>query len=187
MAQNHVIDLETARRIGADDAEVIESFVRRHYAPLCRFMRHLTRQVEDAEDLTQQAFIQAKQQIASYRGKASLRTWLYRIAIHEYSHWKRKRRRTLDLESAPAHVEPAFQACLEADALLCAITRLPESLQTAFLLYEVQELSLEETASVLGLPQGTVKSRLFNARRKLCSMLSGRQENEIEAQPILES
>jgi len=51
----------------------------------------------------------------------------------------------------------------------------------------VQELSLEETASVLGLPQGTVKSRLFNARRKLCSMLSGRQENEIEAQPILES
>ena len=186
MAQIHASDLETARRIADGDAGVTERFVVSHYASVCRFMRHLTGQKEDAEDLTQQAFIKAKQQIASYRGKATLRTWLFRIAFHEYTHWKRSRRRTLTLESAPARVETAYDACLEAEALLDALKRLPEPLREAFLLHEVQELSVEETASVLGLPQGTVKSRLFNARQKLSSMLEGRQE-EIGARHVYES
>lgn len=187
MAQIHLKDLDTARRIADGDAGVTEGFVATHYASLYRFMRHLTGHVEDAEDLTQQAFIKAKQQIASYRGKASLRTWLYRVALYEYTHWKRKRRKWLSLESAPAHSEPAYEACVEAAALLDALQKLPEGMREAFLLHEVQELSVEETASVLGLPVGTVKSRLFNARRKLCETLNGRQEEEIEAQPALES
>jgi RNA polymerase sigma-70 factor (ECF subfamily) len=187
MAHHLVTDLETARRIAAGDARVTETFVLTHYASLYRFMRHLTGQVEDAEDLTQQAFIKAKQQIASYRGSATLRTWLFRVAFHEYSHWKRRHRRMLSLDLAPAHLEPAYDACIEAEALLDALRRLPERLREAFLLHEVQELSVEDTASVLGVPQGTVKSRLFNARKKLCAMLEGRQEDEIGARHVYES
>jgi len=187
MAQIHQTDLDTARRIADGDARVTESFVVAHYASLYRFMRHLTRHVEDAEDLTQLAFIKAKQQIASYRGKASLRTWLYRVALFEYTHWKRKHRRLLSLDAAPARPEPGYDACLEAEALLDALQRLPDDLRETFLLHEVQELSVEETANVLNVPAGTVKSRLFNARRKLCSVLNGRQEEEIEAKPALES
>jgi len=187
MAPKHATDIETARNIANGDAEVTESFVLSHYASLYRFMRQLTGHREDAEDLTQQAFIKAKQQIASYRGKASLRTWLYRVAFHEYTHWKRSRRRTQSLESAPPRVEPAYEACLDAEALLNALRRLPDPLQEAFLLFEVQELTLEETANVLRVPKGTVKSRLHNARRKLHLMLDGRQENEIEPKPVLES
>ena len=187
MAQKHLPDLETARRIAAGDAETTEIFVLTHYTSLCRFMRHLTRQIEDAEDLTQQAFIKAKQQIASYHGRASLRTWLYRVALHEYTHWKRKQRRTHSLDLAPAHHEAGYEACLEAEALLNALAQLPETHRTVFLLFEVQDLSVEEVASVLGLPQGTVKSRLFNARQKLSQILDGRQENEIESKPILEA
>ena len=187
MAPQHAIDIEIARKIAHDDAGVTESFVLAHYASLYRFMRQLTGHREDAEDLTQQAFIKAKQQIASYSGKASLRTWLYRVAFHEYTHWKRRRRRTQSLESAPPLVEPAYEACLEAEALLNALRRLPDPLQEAFLLFEVQDLTLEETAKVLRVPKGTVKSRLHNARRKLHQMLDRRQENEIEAKPIMES
>ncbi|HVT11007.1 MAG TPA: RNA polymerase sigma factor [Fimbriimonadaceae bacterium] len=187
MAPNHAIDLETARRIASGDAWATESFVVTHYAAVCRFMRHLTGHAEDSEDLTQQAFIKAKQQIASYRGKASLRTWLFRIALHEYTHWKRRRRRTHGLEAAPARIEPAYEACVEAIALFEALEKLPEALKETFLLAEVQEMSIEETAAVLGVPQGTVKSRLFAARKKLCFLLEGRQENEIEAKPVLES
>lgn len=187
MALKHVTDLVTARRIAANDAEVIESFVRLHYAPLCRFMRHLTKHREDAEDLTQQAFIKAKQHIASYRGNATLRTWLYRIALHEYTHWRRKRRWTQSLETVAPRREPAYDAVVESEALLAALSKLPESHKTAFLLHEVHELSIEETASILGLPQGTVKSRLFHAKRRLITLLNGRQENEIEAKPIYES
>lgn len=187
MAHNHVTDLETARRIASGDAWATENFVITHYASVCRFLRHLTRHAEDSEDLTQQAFIKAKQQIASYRGKASLRTWLFRIALHEYTHWKRKHRRTHSLDLAPARVEPAYEACIETVALLNALEKLPDGLKETFLLSEVQELSIEETAAVLGVPQGTVKSRMFAARKKLCFLLEGRQEDEIEARPILES
>lgn len=187
MAQNHVTDLDTARRIAAGDARVTEGFVLSHYASLFRFLKHLTRHREDAEDLTQQAFIKAKQQIDSYRGKASLRTWLYRIALHEYTHWKRARRKTGSLDLVPARVDPAYEACVETVALLDALEKLPGALKETFLLHEVQEMSVEETANVLGVPQGTVKSRLSSARKKLCSLMEGRQEEEIEARPVLES
>ncbi|MDR3692342.1 MAG: RNA polymerase sigma factor [Fimbriimonas sp.] len=187
MTPTHATDLELAHRIASGDAEATESFVRKHYARLYRFMHHLTRHVEDAQDLTQQAFIQAKNQIASYRGKASLRTWLYRIALHEYTHWRRKRRKTASLDSVPPTYDPSYEACIEAEILLAAITRLPERLKEAFLLAEVEELPLEEVAKVLHVPVGTIKSRLFHARRRLCMLLNERQENEIEAKPILEA
>jgi RNA polymerase sigma-70 factor (ECF subfamily) len=187
MATNFANDLETARRIADGDARVTESFVVAHYAPIRRFLRHLTRHEEDAEDLTQQAFIKAKQQIASYRGSASLRTWLFRIALHEYTHWKRRRRRLVSLDLVPAQPEPGYESCVETIALMTALAQIPERLQQAFLLYEVQELSIEETARVLGVPQGTVKSRLAAARTKLGNLLEGRMENEYETRPVLES
>jgi RNA polymerase sigma-70 factor (ECF subfamily) len=187
MPHHYTADLETARQIADGNARVTESFVLAHYASVRRFMRHLSRHEEDAEDLTQQAFIKAKQQIASYRGSASLRTWLFRIALHEYTHWKRRQRRTTSLDLVPAQAEPGYETCVETVALMTALAKLPEGLQAAFLLYEVQELSIEETAKVLGVPQGTVKSRLAAARKKLCQLMDGRQEDEIEARPILES
>ena len=70
MAPINATDIATARKIADGDAVVTERFFVTHYASLYRFMRQLTGHREDAEDLTQQAFIKAKQQIDSYRGKA---------------------------------------------------------------------------------------------------------------------
>lgn len=187
MERRPVTDIDAAKRIEGGDLAATESFVCENYAPVLRFLRQLTGHVQEAEDLTQQAFIKAKHQIGSFRGDASLRSWLFRIAFHEYTHWKRRRRPTTGLEIAPAHVEPAYDSVLEAEALLSALGRLPASLRAAFLLHEVQELTVKEVASVLGVPQGTVKSRLFHARRKLSWLLEGQQEVENEVRPALES
>ncbi|HTQ10725.1 MAG TPA: sigma-70 family RNA polymerase sigma factor [Fimbriimonadaceae bacterium] len=169
-------DKERARLIQNEDVETIRTFVEDHYSSVLRFMRHLTRSIEDAEDLTQQAFIQARENIASYRGGSSLRTWLFRVAYHEYTHWRRRRRRWLRLTGWEIAPEPGYRACVEGAALLEALHVLPAPMREAFLLFEVQEMSLEEVAEVMRVPVGTVKSRLHHARTRLRTYLQEQEE-----------
>lgn len=169
-------DKERASQILAGDAESLRSFVDDHYSSVLRFMRHLTRSIEDAEDLTQQAFIRARENIASYRGSSSLRTWLHRVAFHEYTHWRRRHRPLLRLTQSEIAPESGFRACIEGAALLDALHRLPDAMREAFLLFEVQELSLEEVATVMRVPVGTVKSRLHHAKLRLRTLLQEQEE-----------
>ncbi|HWA82761.1 MAG TPA: RNA polymerase sigma factor [Fimbriimonadaceae bacterium] len=169
-------DIDQARLIAAGDAEALRVFVDDHYSSVLRFMRHLTRSIEDAEDLTQQAFLRARENIASYRGGSSLRTWLHRVAFHEYTHWRRKQRPLMRLSHREIAPEPGFHACVEGAALLDALHLLPDPLREAFLLFEVQELTLEEVAAVMRVPKGTVKSRLHYARLRLRTLLQDQEE-----------
>jgi RNA polymerase sigma-70 factor (ECF subfamily) len=186
-AKQNVNDLETAQGIAAGDPNTMEAFVQEHYASVLRFMRHLTRRIEDAEDLTQHAFLTARTKASSFKGNASLRTWLHRVAYHEYTHWKRRQRKTDQLSPTLSSQEPGYAACLDAIDLLDALHRLPDHLRETFLLHEVQDLSLQDVAKVLGKPVGTVKSRLFNARRMLRTALEGGQEDTHHGEPALES
>ncbi len=183
---NHNQDLERARWIANGDVEETERFVLAHYKAVQRFLSHLTRCAEDGEDLTQQTFIKAKQTIRSFRGESSLRTWIFRIALNEFRHWKRKHRPWYTLSIAPAQVEPGFAACIEAESLLNALQKIPASHREVFLLHEVEELSVEETADALSIPIGTVKSRLFHARKKLSALLKPGQEEDHESTPVCE-
>lgn len=178
-------DQEKARRIASGDEETTRIFVNENYPSVLRFMRQLTRNVDDAEDLTQQAFIQARQKMASYRGGSSLRTWLHRVAFHEYTHWKRKQRSWLRLADNSI-AEQGYQTCIDGALLLDALHRLPAKLREAFLLFEVQELSLEEVAGVLGVPSGTVKSRLHHARKQLRNYLEETEEDRVYGKKVLE-
>lgn len=182
-----VNDFETAQRIAQGDAKTMEAFVQEHYASVLRFMRQLTRRIEDAEDLAQQTFLTARRQAASFKGRSSLRTWLHRVAFHEYTHWKRRQRSTARLSPTLAVHDPRFAACLDAAQLLDALHGLPDLHRETFLLHEVQELSLEEVARVLGKPVGTVKSRLFEARRRLRAALEGEPEDHLNGEPALET
>lgn len=180
-------DLETAKKIAEGDPETMEAFVQLHYSSVLRFMRHLTRRTEDAEDLTQQAFIAARTRAHSFRGQASLRTWLHRVAFHEYTHWKRKQRRTETLSPSIAAREPGFDTCVEAAILLDALHKLPDRHREAFLLHEVQELSVVEVAKVMGTPTGTIKSRLNTARRLLRAELEREHDEKISGKTAYES
>lgn len=180
-------DLDIAKKIASGDAPTMEALVQEHYGSILRFMRHLTRRIEDAEDLTQSAFLVACREAGSYKGRSTLRTWLHRVAFHEYTHWKRRQRRTERLSPSHAWHDPGFAACLEAADLLEALHRLPDIHREAFLLHEVQELPLQEVAQVLGKPVGTVKSRLFQARALLRAQLEGRIEDNHHGETALES
>lgn len=164
-------DLETARQIAAGDPDEAERFVRTHYASVYRLMRHLTRNREDAEDLAQQAFVTARAKIATYRGGAALKTWLHRVGFNEYAQWKRKRRHTIPLTSDHSSEDPGYGSCIAGESLLSALAALPDKLRETFILHEVDELPVVEVAQIQSVPVGTVKARLFHARRKLRASL----------------
>jgi RNA polymerase sigma-70 factor (ECF subfamily) len=164
-------DFETARRIAAGDPEEAERFVRLHYPSIFRMMRHLAGQREDAEDLTQQAFVLARARMGTFRGSASLKTWLHRVAFNEYAQWKRKRKRTVPLKADLASDDPGYGSCIAGESLLTALAALPNKLRESFLLHEVEEMPVAEIAQVLRVPTGTIKARLFYARRRLRALL----------------
>ena len=176
-------DLETAKSIAAGDADAAERFVRDYYASVFRLMRHLTGHREDADDLTQQAFVVARGKIATYRGGASLKTWLHRVAFNEYAQWKRRRKRVLPLTSDRASEDPGYGSCILGQSLLEALGALPDKLREAVVLHEIEDLPVDEVANILRVPAGTVKARLFHARRKLRDLLDDEAEvNRIEKQ-----
>lgn len=179
-------DLETARRIATGDAEAAEAFVRTHYPSVFRLMRHLTGHREDAEDLTQQAFLVARSKIHTYRGDSGLRTWVHRLAFNEYAQWKRRKRPTAPLRLDHAIDDPGFRSFVVGESLLSALNSLPEKLREAFILHEVNELTVEEVAAVLRAPTGTVKARLFYARRRLRALLGeGTEVTSHEANEVI--
>ncbi len=179
-------DLELARRIAEGDSIAAEKFVRDLYPSVYRLMLHLTRHREDAEDLTQQAFIAVRQRISTFRGTAGLRTWVHRVAFNEYAQWKRRRKLTPPLPPNHAANDPGFGSFLAGESLLDALATLPDKLRETFVLYEVEELKVQEVAQILRVPVGTIKARLFHARRRLRAYFEGGTEvTNHEAKQVL--
>ncbi|RYG30881.1 RNA polymerase sigma factor [bacterium] len=164
-------DLQTARLIAAGDGEAAEKLVRDHYPSVFRAMRHLTGHREDAEDLTQQAFLVAREKIHTFRGSSGLKTWIHRIAFNEYAQWNRKRRQTTALPPDQQIDDPGYRSFVAGESLLSALRELTDKHRVAFVLHEVEEMKVEEVARVLRVPTGTVKARLFYARRRLRALL----------------
>ncbi|MEI8281453.1 MAG: RNA polymerase sigma factor [Armatimonadota bacterium] len=164
------MDLETCMdldKLRKRDAEALNTWVHRYYDDIYRLLRHLTRHVETAEDLAQQTFLKAIPALPSYRGEASHKTWLSRIAFREYIAWRRKRRLLFPLEMLAPKLDPNFSSVDDGEALLAALHTLPAALREAFLLFEIQQMTIEEIADVTASPVGTVKSRLHHARSRL--------------------
>jgi len=169
-----LIDWWLVRRVLGGDSGAADRLVREHYPRVLRFLRHLTGSVTDAEDLAQQTFVKAKEALPRFRGECSLSTWLHRIAYYEFTHLRRDRRET----PGPLPDGGWCDAGRSDDAvvLAAAIAGLPYELRAAFVLREVQQLSVREAAQVLGVPEGTVKSRNHAARERLRESLAGTWE-----------
>ena len=169
------------------DPEVIRGFVELHYPGLYRLLLRLTEHVEEAEDLAQQTFVKARRHAGSYGGRASLKTWLFKIAIHEYTHWKRKQGRTRSLADAAIACEGGQAASVDAIVVGEALARLPAAQREAFLLLELQEMSIAEVAATLGIPVGTAKSRVHYARLALRARLQHGTEEYRHDELVFES
>lgn len=173
-------------RAQAQDESAFEQIMTLYADRLYNYILRMVGNPADAEDLLQEVFLRAYQGLPSFDGRASLGTWLYRIATNLcIDHQRRRARRVQtisysnweDEEGEPGEWDfPDTQMPTPMDAALNrelqqvveqAIAQLSPKLKTVLLLYDVEELSYEEIARVLNIPIGTVKSRLNHARGQI--------------------
>jgi len=159
----------------------MEELVHRYHSDIYRFLRHLTRRVEDAEDLAQQTLLRAVNGASRFDGRAAMRSWLLGIAFREFGRWRR-RRLWLPLLADRPNPKDAYRDVVEAEALLKAIGELSALTRGVFLLHHVEDLSIVEIAAALDVPEGTVKSRLHAARAHLRTLL--KEEDSYVIEPI---
>lgn len=160
------LDLDLAKRAADGDAQAAETIVGEHYVPILRLLRHLTRSPEDAEDLVQNTFVVARMKLSSFRGGCTLRTWLHKVAFREYLRWQRR----VILRPSQWVREPTLEPWgqqQDAFDLMQALARLPAKQREVFVLHEVHGFDTAEVAEIVSVPQGTVLSRLFHARKAL--------------------
>lgn len=139
---------------------------------------------EDAADAAQEAFLHAYQALPSFKGDSEFFTWLYRIAFNAAISQKRKRRPTARLETGgdgaltdvvdPTSLDPPVPAVVrdeEAALLTAALARLSPDHRAVLVLKDIEGLMYEEIAVVVGVPVGTVRSRIHRARLELRGIL----------------
>lgn len=193
-AAEHDHDLDLARRIGARDERAFEALMRAHNRMLYRLARSILKDDAEAEDAVQEAYLAAYRNIGTFRGGAKLSTWLARIVINEAYARLRKRKHmaaVVPLAAAAGDgrddsraeegvmtddtVERPEAAAMRGELrrmLERRIDALPEQFRIVFMLREVEELSVEETAEYLDLPPATVRTRAFRARALLREALA---------------
>lgn len=173
-------DLELALRAQARDAGAFRAIIRMHNQKLYRLARSIMRNDSEAEDVVQETYVTAFAHLASFRGEATLATWLSRIAINEaLGRLRRKRRAAAAILSEPmseARIIP-FPLAVSGDdpertmaqrQILNLVERatdaLPDAYRTVFVARVIEGLSIEETADLLDIKPQTVKTRLHRAR-----------------------
>ena len=162
----------------AGGPEACAELVRAHYQAVYRFLAHLTRDAHQAEDLTQETFATAWQKIAAFQGRATLATWLHRIAYTKLIDARRAERRAAGLRErltgpkvSPPDPVAAVAADDEARRLYRALDGLNAPERTLLVLHYLQGLSYREMASVFDEPTGTVKWRTREALNRLRALL----------------
>ena len=177
-------------RLQRGDAEAFEELVRCYAGRLLRVARRFLSSEEDARDAVQEAFIAAFKSIGGFASTAQLSTWLHRIVVNACLMTLRTRRRKpeedIDLylprfREDGHQVESSVPWCESAETRfqrqeLCALVRrsidqLPDSYRSVLLLRDIEEISTEEAASILGLTANAVKIRLHRARQALRAIL----------------
>lgn len=179
-----IADTALAARVSAGDGAAFELVMRRYNRRLFRIARSVLREDADAEDALQESYLVAYRAMAGFRGESSLATWLSRLVLN---HCIARRRRTLRRCNIVAIVpdESPGDHCDDGDGPDRAFVRaelralierkvdeLPEMFRTVFMLRAVEELSVEETAQLLSIPEATVRTRHFRARSLLRESLA---------------
>ena len=195
-------DVRLMQRAAAGAVSAFEALMRRHNRRLYRVARAILRDDSEAEDALQEAYIAAHGALNTFRGDASPVTWLSRLVTYECLARLRKRpRRNHLFPIAALDGLPQGEAELEAasnlqmpDALLVRaqmrsllerkLDELPEAFRSVFVLRAVEELSVEETATSLGIAEATVRSRHFRARSLLREALA--QEIDLAERDLYE-
>lgn len=179
-------DAELAARVASGDGAAFELLMRRHNRRLYRIAHSVLRDSADSEDALQEAYLTAYRAIGSFRSESSLATWLSRLVLNHCLARKRKAQRRDGIAAiVPAETETEAGQGTDFETPDRALVRselrellerkveaLPEAFRTVFMMRCVEELSVEETAQLLNIPEATVRTRQFRARSLLRESLA---------------
>jgi len=157
----------------AGDRSALREIYERTYGRVFRLMVRMVGR-QDGEDLTQQVYVRAFEKLEQFEGSAKFETWLYRLAANEaLQHLRRERvRRTVPMETDPAsQADKTIEKGEIAERLRSALSQLDSQLRAIISLKEDSGLSYRQIAETMGIPEGTVGSRLNRARRELAKLL----------------
>jgi len=162
-----------------------EMLYEQHHRKVYSLCLRMLRNQADAEDLTQEVFLQVYRRLHTFRGEAAFATWLHRLTVNQVLMHLRRR------PNEVVWTEPAEEAeCSLAEQTLStrlinridlehAISQLPPGYRTVLLSHDVKGLNQQEIAAVLGIAEGTAKSQLHKARLRLRELLSPEQREKI--------
>lgn len=185
----HTADTELATRASNGDELAFETIMRRHNRLLFRTARSILKSDAETEDALQEAYLHAWRALGSFRADAKLSTWLVRIVVNEaLARLRRRGAQVIPLDTAMDATEHEVQAWMEDDPdrqperiamrtevrqmMEARIDMLPDAFRSVFMLRAVEELSVEEVAQALDIPEATVRTRFFRARGLLREGLS---------------
>ncbi len=173
-------DFALAQKVAAGDMAAFEKLYQRHYRRVYSVCLRMLTNATEAEDLTQEVFIQLFRKIGSFRGEAAFTTWLHRLTVNQVLMHFRKRNVKDELLTeegeTPEQIvigteNPNKMPIVDKIALNAAIGQLPPGYRTVFVLHDVEGYEHEEIAKMMGFSVGTSKSQLHKARLKLRNLL----------------
>ncbi len=187
------MDVDIIKRAQAGDTEAFEVIFNAHKTRVYYLCLRMTKNQAEAEDLTQDAFMQVFRKLNKFRGDSALSTWLYRIAINTVlMHFRKKSLAQISLDQ-PARgddgkpipreypsIDNNLAGCVDRIALNKALQDLPEGYRTIFLLHEVDGYEHQEIADLLGCSIGNSKSQLHKARLRIRDLLARPKEVQRE-------
>jgi len=171
---------ELVARSAAGDIDAFGKLYERHRRRVYSLCLRMMGNAADAEDMTQEVFIQVHRKIGSFRGEAAFTTWLHRLTVNQVLMHFRKRNVRLEMTTEegdmkdliqPGTERPRAMPIVDRIALEQAISQLPPGYRTVFILHDIEGYEHEEIARILDCSVGTSKSQLHKARMKLRKIL----------------
>lgn len=170
-------DARLLARVLDGDHDAFNQIMRNHEDRVFSVCLRIMGSRELALDAVQETFLTAFRKADQFKGNSALGTWIYRIAVNAcYDQLRRQKRRAAD--PIPDHLDPADHSAEDAmdsaalrPELQKALAELPEDFRSAVVLADIEGLALNQVAEIVGVPAGTVKSRVFRGRRLLADML----------------
>src|SRR5579872_2306621 len=176
---------ELVKRAQDGDSEAFAALFHAHKARIYSVCLRMTNNAAEAEDLTQDAFLQVFRKIGSFRGDSAFSTWLHRISVHTVlMHFRKKSLNQVSLDEPYDHQDGGkvrreiatqdnnLAGCVDRIALARVLKELPPGYRTIFLLHEVEGYEHQEIAEMLGCSVGNSKSQLYKAKLRIRELLA---------------
>ncbi|WP_347359073.1 sigma-70 family RNA polymerase sigma factor [Bdellovibrio sp.] len=168
----NVTDLELVEKVKSGDRRSFSELVKRHQRSVLRLSLRFVKDMDTAEDVTQEAFIKAYEKLNTFEGRASFKSWLFQIAVNtarnKLREWKRD---TVDIDDVQLAVDAEAETTLVhtavSDILKNEVEKLPFKQKTALVLRVYEDLSFNEIADIMECPYDTAKANYRHALMKL--------------------